>query len=712
VVTAVTTLTNDNTPSYVFSSDEAGTNSYGGSCGSSTTSATSASNNNTVILTQPDNSTALSDASYSDCTITVTDSVGNASTALSVNTFVVDATAPTVDNVSSSTAGGDYFPGDNITITVGFNETVYVDNSSGNPRIQLAARSDNNSYANYISGNSTSILSFLYTVQSGDNFSDLDYKATDSLSANAGTIRDNANNDATLTLASPGASNSLASNKALVFGGWKQEAYIKTPYPDLDDIFGNSVSIDGDTLVVGANYEDSTQTTITNGTGASSVNSSTTSANSGAVYVYKRSGTSWAQEAYIKAANNNEQDKFGFNVSLDNDTLAVGAPTEQSNQTTITNGTGTSSNNSINNSGAVYVYKRSGSTWAQEAYIKAANNDIDDSFGGSGVSIEGDTLAVSAQEEDSNQTTITNGTGASSNNSNSRSGAVYVYKRSGSTWAQEAYIKAVNSNAGDIFGSSISIDGDTLAVGAKSEASNQTTITNDTTASSDNSISNSGAVYVYKRSGSNWAQEAYIKAANNHTGDKFGFNVSLDNDTLAVGVPTEQSNQTTITNGTGTSSDNTNSNSGAVYVYKRSGSTWAQEAYIKAVNNDAQDFFGSSISIDGDILAVGAEGEASNQTTITNGTGASSNNSNASTGAVYVYKRSNSTWAQEAYIKAANNDALDYFGDMVSIDNGTLAVGVEREDSNQNTITNGTGVSSNNSNAESGAVYVYSFFEK
>jgi hypothetical protein len=101
-VTAVTTPTNDNTPSYVFSSNEAGTNSYGGSCGSTTTSATSASDNNTVILTQPGNSTALSDASYSNCTITVTDSAGNASTALSVNTFEVDATAPTFSSSSPS----------------------------------------------------------------------------------------------------------------------------------------------------------------------------------------------------------------------------------------------------------------------------------------------------------------------------------------------------------------------------------------------------------------------------------------------------------------------------------------------------------------------------------------------------------------------------------------------------------------------------------
>ena len=169
----------------------------------------------------------------------------------------------------------------------------------------------------------------------------------------------------------------------------------------------------------------------------------------------------------------------------------------------------------------------------------------------------------------------------------------------------------------------------------------------------------------------------------------------------------DDSNQTTITNGTSASSDDSNANSGAVYVYKRTGTSWAQEAYIKAANNDASDFFGSSVSISGDTLAVGAYREDSNQTTITNGTTASSDNSNASSGAVYVYKRTGTSWVQEAYIKAANNDADERFGWSVSIDNDTVAVGASREDSNQTTITNGTSASSDNSSSDSGAVYVY-----
>ena len=133
-------------------------------------------------------------------------------------------------------------------------------------------------------------------------------------------------------------------------------------------------------------------------------------------------------------------------------------------------------------------------------------------------------------------------------------------------------------------------------------------------------------------------QQAYLKAANNDAGDRFGYSVSLDGDTLAVGALYEDSNQTTITNGTTASSDDSNTESGAVYVYQRTGSSWAQQAYVKAANNDASDYFGTKVALSGDTLAVGAYGEASNQTTITNGTTASSNDSNSNSGAVYVYR--------------------------------------------------------------------------
>ncbi len=488
--------------------------------------------------------------------------------------------------------------------------------------------------------------------------------------------------------------------------GWVPEAYVKAANANASDYFGRSVSLSGDAVAVGATGEDSNQTTITNGNGASSDNSASSA---GAVYLYRRSGSSWAQEAYVKAANTDTsdlEDNFGYSVSLSGDTLAVGAYGEDTNQNTITNGTGVFGGGGAPSSGAVYVYRRSGGIWAQEAYVKAANANASDIFGHS-VSLSGDTLAVGADGEDSNQTTITNGVGASSDNSASASGAVYVYRRSGTQWAQEAYVKAANADASDYFGHSVALSGDTLAIGAPYEDSSQTTITNGTGASSDNSASSSGAVYVYRRTGAQWAQEAYVKAANADAGDYFGYSVALSGDTLAVGAPYEDSSQTTITNGTVASIDNSVSYAGAVYVYRRGGSSWAQEAYVKAARILGYHYFGEAIAMSGDTLAVGARGDDSSQTSITNGTGSIGGGIAGSAGAVYVYRRSDSSWAREAYVKAANAGGGDYFGESVSISGDTLAVGAPDEDSNQTTITNGTGASSDNSLSYAGALYIF-----
>ncbi|HRG48761.1 MAG TPA: putative Ig domain-containing protein, partial [Leptospiraceae bacterium] len=257
-------------------------------------------------------------------------------------------------------------------------------------------------------------------------------------------------------------------------------------------------------------------------------------------------------------------------------------------------------------------------------------------------------------------------------------------------WETVAYIKAPNSEANDLLGYSVSISADTIVVGAYGEDSNQTTITNGTTASADNSAADAGAVYVINRTGTTWAQEAYIKAPNANAGDQFGWSVSISGDTIAVGVRSEDSNQTTITNGTTASADNSAANAGAVYVFKRTGTTWAQEAYLKAPNANAGDQFGQLVSISSDTIAVGAIDEDSNQTTITNGTTASVDNSATSSGAVYVFKRTGTTWAQEAYLKAPNAETMDNFGISVSTSSDTIAVGATQEDSNQTTITNGT----------------------
>ncbi|MBI4995616.1 MAG: FG-GAP repeat protein [Rhodocyclales bacterium] len=486
---------------------------------------------------------------------------------------------------------------------------------------------------------------------------------------------------------------------------WGQEAYVKAPNAGATDQLGYSVAIDGDTMVVGALGEASNQTTITNGSTASADNSV---AWAGAAYVFRRSGTSWVQEAFLKAPNSGGGDFFGESVAVNGDTVVVGASGESSNQTTITNGAAASADNSAASAGAAYVYKRTGTTWAQEAYLKAPNAGAGDDFGYS-VAVAGDTVVVGAHSEASNQTTITNGTTASADNSAAQAGAAYVFKRTGTAWAQQAYLKAANAGANDEFGFSVAIHGDTVVVGAKGEASNQTTITNGTTASADDSAAAAGAAYVFKRSGTTWAQEAYLKAPNAGAGDHFGESVAINGETIVVGASGEASSQTTPTNGTTASGNNSALEAGAAYVFKRTGTTWAQEAYLKAPNAEAGDFFGASVALSGDIAVVGAPHESSNRTTVINGTSGSSDNSAASAGAAYVFKRTGTTWARQAYLKAPNAESDDYFGISVAVSGTSVVAGAQRESSSQTSVTNGTTASADNSALNSGATYVFRY---
>src|SRR5258705_4712778 len=182
------------------------------------------------------------------------------------------------------------------------------------------------------------------------------------------------------------------------------------------------------------------------------------------------------QVAYIKASNPGEEDKFGDIVALsgDGNTLAVGAPLESSAAKGI-NGKGAT--DAGQSSGAGYIYTRNGAGWAEQAYIKASNPDADDQFGyGVGLSADGNTLVVSAPYEDSGATGVN---GNQPDNSVENSGAVYVFSRTGSTWSQQAYLKASNTgekDEGDQFGYSVAVsgDGNSVAVGAIGEDSNPT----------------------------------------------------------------------------------------------------------------------------------------------------------------------------------------------------------------------------------------------
>ena len=484
------------------------------------------------------------------------------------------------------------------------------------------------------------------------------------------------------------------------------QAYVKasnTTAPQFRG-FGRTVALDGDTLAVAA-VEDSCAT----GVNGDQTNSACPRA--GAVYVFTRAGDTWSQQAYLKASNTEAEDFFGL-LSISGDTLAVGAPGEASCARGLN---GNQADNGCFGSGAVYVFTRTGSTWSQQAYLKASNTDnlpmgSGDGFGGA-VAVSGNTLAVGAVNEESCATGVN---GNQADNGCGASGAVYIFTRSNDVWTQEAYLKASNHSPvnGEAFGGTVALDADTLAVGAVLEEGCSTGINGEQI----NYVCNSaGAVYVFTRSAGIWTQQAYVKASNTDMrgggGDQFGRSIGLEDNTLVVGAPLEDSCATGIN---GNQADEACDGAGAVYVFTRTNNVWSQVAYVKPVHPGLQTFaggFGGNLAFDGTTLAVSA-GDRNCARGFNPSPG--SNDCTAS-GAIYLFTRTATSWAQQAYVKASNTEAFDFF-EVPAISGNTLAVGAPTEDScatgingnqNDNSCTGPPDPSGNSNIGGVGAVYVY-----
>ncbi len=373
---------------------------------------------------------------------------------------------------------------------------------------------------------------------------------------------------------------------------WSQQAYVKASNAKAGDQFGASLALsgDGNTLAVSATGEGSAATGI-NGNQAD-----TSMAGAGAIYVFTRSGATWSQQAYVKASNTGEKeegDQFGYSIALSSDgnTLAVGAIAEDSAASGIN---GNQADNSADGAGAVYVFARTGTTWSQQAYVKPWNTTVRGGlFGYSvGLSGNGDTLAVGAYDEDRGKGaayifTRSGGTwsqqmrlqssnaeagdslgcsiaisddgntmvagafdedsllrgiqppneGSNDARSDVSTGAAYVFVRNGTAWTQQAFIKATNTRLNDQFAWALSLsrDANTLAVGSHLEDSGATGLNGN---QEDASAVDSGAVYVYTRSGATWIPAAYVKGSNTKASAEFAISLALNRDgkVLAVGA--------------------------------------------------------------------------------------------------------------------------------------------------------------------------------
>ncbi len=312
---------------------------------------------------------------------------------------------------------------------------------------------------------------------------------------------------------------------------WIQQAQLTAAGGASSDYFGRSVAISGDTAIVGA-YRDDVGANV----------------NQGSAFVFVRTGTTWTQQAQLTAAGGAAADEFGYSVAISGDTAIVGANSDDVGASI--------------DQGSVYVFTRSGTTWSQQAQLTATSGAAADYFGGS-VAITGNTAIVTASSDD---------VGA-----NVDQGSVYVFTRVGLGWTQQAQLNATNGGAGDFFGTSVAISGDTAIVGASSVdmGSNQW----------------QGSAYVFTRSGTSWTQQAQLIAADGEAYDHFGTSVALSGDTAVVGADYKL---------------NPDLSQGAAYVFTRSGTTWTQQAKISDASGTSQDKFGGAVAVSADTLIVGA----------------------------------------------------------------------------------------------------------
>ncbi|MET0001743.1 MAG: hypothetical protein ABW125_20300 [Candidatus Thiodiazotropha lotti] len=461
--------------------------------------------------------------------------------------------------------------------------------------------------------------------------------------------------------------------------------YLKARQISREYSFGYSIALSADetTLAIGAVGDASTATGVGVDPAVGGDNSATYS---GAVNLYVRDGAGWRQQAYIKASNTGMEDLFGFSISLseDGNTLAVSAVAEASAASGID---GDQADNSVQGAGAVYLFRRNEGVWSQEAYIKASNSRQWGVFGYQvSLSGSGDRLAV--------------GSG----------GYAYLFEWDGSDWSQQAMLEPSIADEDNSFGEALSLssDGSTLAVSAPWEDVSQNN-TDEEFPSID-----AGAAYVFVSGPRGWTEQAHIQPTEIDDLDGFGTSVSLsaNGNTLAVGSLWESSSARGID---ADSTDNSADESGAVYLFERNTEAWSQTAFIKASNAEQGDEFGHVLALsgDGNTLAVGALEDS-----IARGiNGDQADNSARDSGAVYLFTRDNTSWRQQAYVKASNTDQAwdepgcidecdifnDWFGYGIAIssDGSVLAVGAPYDDSGDSANPD------DDSTPLAGAVYLY-----
>ncbi len=359
-----------------------------------------------------------------------------------------------------------------------------------------------------------------------------------------------------------------------------------------EDFFGFSVAISGDTAMVGAFRADDENIGV----------------DVGAAYIFSRDETTWQQQAKLTASDGAANDTLGGNVAISGETAVAGAIGHDQNGA---------------NSGAAYVFTRSGTTWSQQMKLTAADGAEGDAFGQS-IALFGDTLVIGAPHDDDK------GNG---------SGSVYVFTRSGTTWNQQAKLTAEDGADGDLFGISVALSQNTILVGADLN---------------DEKAIDAGAAYVFTRSGDSWNQQAKLTAADGAQTDIFGVRVALSGDTALISARRDDHEAIGV-------------DAGSAYIFTRTGNIWRQQSKLTAPDGKADDRFGRDIGLSGDTALIGAMHR---------------DDRGINSGSAYVFKRSGNDWKLQAKHTAADGAAGDLFGWSVALSKNAALIAATRNDDN------------------------------
>jgi hypothetical protein len=411
---------------------------------------------------------------------------------------------------------------------------------------------------------------------------------------------------------------------------WSEQAKLTASDAAAFDLFGISVALSGDTAIVGARADDDAA-----------------GSDQGSAYVFTRSGTSWSEQAKLTASDAAPEDVFGHSVALFGDTALVGAYADDGAAGL--------------NQGSAYVFTRSGPSWSEQAKLTASDAATVDFFGWS-VALDGDTALVGAYRD---------------KDAGVDSGSAYVFTRSGSSWSEQVKLTATDGAAGDRFGHSVAISGDTAMVGASRDDGAAGT--------------NQGSAHIFERVGGQWVQNmTMLLSSTPDADDDFGFPVAIEGDTAVVCDYLDDGPAGV--------------DQGSVTVFNRINGVWTQTQLLYASDAAPGEGFGSNVSLDGDTMVITAIGDlpAGSVYVFTRSAGVWTEDSklipsvppgfgsvgwgldidgdkvitgNINDGLAVIFRQNGSIWAQEAVISPPPGQDLEAFGASTALDGDTAAVG-------------------------------------